>query len=216
MQEALEVLNLVTAPSAGSFPLPEHVAKVSRVFRAFELVAPNDVRVVIVGQDPYPDATNATGLAFSVPRQDNNGKPIKPPASLQRILARLRCERGYRQKSHGDLTSWAKNGLLLLNRILTVGEVPLSHADCHWQEFTDAVVVALASNANGQERPIDIFLLGDVANELAPKLVRAPFVVVHQYSHPVASRCTQPIKLFSRKDGRPFETVHPFWDDGET
>lgn len=190
--------------------MPAHGTSENRVFRAFELTPPADVRVVLLGQDPYPDRTNATGLAFSVPQVDSEGNVVTTPASLRRILACLGREPDYCPQPHGDLTSWTGNGLLLLNRILTIGNHPLSHQHCGWQAFTDKVVNALALDAVAKTRSLDIVLLGCTANKVTLSL-QSPYLRVHRFSHPVASRCSLPMQLFSAKGERPFKGVHPFW-----
>lgn len=110
----------------------------TRVFRAFDLVPPSDVRVVILGQDPYHTPGVADGLAFS----SLPGNPVPP--SLQNMFKELRAE-GFDTKSDPDLTRWAKQGVLLLNASLSVrsGEAN-SHADYGWHQFTDAVIRAIS------------------------------------------------------------------------
>jgi uracil-DNA glycosylase len=118
------------------YPLP------SEVFAALNLVPIDSVRVVIVGQDPYHGPGQAHGLAFSVPRGVR-----KLPPSLRNILKELQDDLGMSDPpKSGCLTPWAKQGVLLLNTVLTVraGE-PLSHANRGWEEFTDAVLEAVAS-----------------------------------------------------------------------
>ena len=110
----------------------------SKVFRAFELVAPQDVRVVILGQDPYHTPGVADGLAFSTPSEN------RVPPSLQNIFKELRAE-GFETKDDPDLTRWAQQGVLLLNASLSVKSgVANSHADYGWHMFTDAVIHAIS------------------------------------------------------------------------
>ena len=111
------------------FPLPKNV------FRAFDLCMPSDVRVVILGQDPYHTPGVADGLAFSsVP-----GNPIPP--SLQNIYKEIEAEFGSSCVKSPDLTHWAEQGVLLLNASLTVESgIANSHSDIGWHEFTDAVI----------------------------------------------------------------------------
>jgi uracil-DNA glycosylase len=106
----------------------------SKVFRSFELVAPQDVRVVILGQDPYHTPGVADGLAFSTLSTN------RIPPSLQNIFKELRGE-GFETKDNPDLERWAQQGVLLLNASLTVrsGEAN-SHAEYGWHQFTDAVI----------------------------------------------------------------------------
>lgn len=112
----------------------------SRVFRAFELVKPEEVRAVILGQDPYHTPGVADGLAFST-LPDN---PIPP--SLLNIFKEIEAEFGITCEKNPDLTRWAQQGVLLLNASLSVksGQAN-SHADYGWHTFTDAVISAVSS-----------------------------------------------------------------------
>ncbi len=114
------------------------------IFKALELVSPLDVKVVIIGQDPYHDVGQAHGLAFSV--QDG----VKFPPSLRNILREVQEDCGGVITSSGSLERWARQGVLLLNAVLTVrAHTPTSHAKKGWESFTDAVVSAVASNKRG-------------------------------------------------------------------
>jgi uracil-DNA glycosylase len=108
------------------------------VFKVFTL-SPSDVRVVIVGQDPYPTKGDANGLAFSVSRNENL------PKSLQNIFKELQSDLGI-SRSDGDLTDWQNQGVFLINRVLTttIGN-SLAHKDLGWQEFTEKVIAYLGS-----------------------------------------------------------------------
>jgi len=111
-------------------------------YRALALVPPESVRVVIVGQDPYHRPGQAMGLAFSVPAGE------RLPPSLRNVYRELRSDLGIAIASHGDLTSWTAEGVLLLNTALTVEQgKPGSHASYGWQDFTGAILrhVARAS-----------------------------------------------------------------------
>ncbi len=112
-----------------------HPAK-ENVFRALALVRPEEVKVIVVGQDPYPTPGNAHGLSFSVDRT------AKIPASLKTIFGELeRSIEGWVKPTSGDLQAWAAQGVLLLNSILTVRtREPLSHANIGWEKFTRAVL----------------------------------------------------------------------------
>lgn len=107
-----------------------------RIFRAFELVPFNSVKVVILGQDPYHDDGQSDGLAFSVP------SGVKVPPSLKNIYKEIECDLGIKKDlSNGSLVSWATQGVLLLNSILTVvAHSPSSHHAIGWEEFTDSVI----------------------------------------------------------------------------
>ncbi|XP_043094960.1 uracil DNA glycosylase a isoform X1 [Puntigrus tetrazona] len=104
-----------------------------------------DVKVVILGQDPYHGPNQAHGLCFSVQR------PVPPPPSLLNIFKELASDvEGFEQPGHGDLTGWAKQGVLLLNAVLTVrAHQANSHKDKGWETFTDAVIHWLSTNTQG-------------------------------------------------------------------
>lgn len=114
------------------------------VFKALNFTPPSRVKVVILGQDPYHQIGQAEGLSFSVP------KGVKIPASLRNIFKELERDLTIPQPTHGHLESWAEQGVLLLNCILTVSEGrPNSHAKCGWQRFTDAVIQIISEQKNG-------------------------------------------------------------------
>lgn len=111
----------------------------SLIFNAFNLTPFDNVKVVILGQDPYHNIGQAHGLAFSVP--DN----IQKPPSLQNIFKELNQDLGTPIPTHGNLEKWAKEGVLLLNASLTVrAHMAASHAKIGWQRFTDATIKALS------------------------------------------------------------------------
>ena len=123
------------------------------ILRALKLTDYNDVKVVILGQDPYHGQNEANGLSFSV----NEG--IKLPPSLKNIYKELYDDLGI-TKTTGDLTSWANQGVLLLNSVLTVlKDTPTSHSKIGWQEYTDAIIKKL----NEREKPIVFILWGNYA-----------------------------------------------------
>lgn len=109
------------------------------IFNAFNLTPFDKVKVVILGQDPYHNVGQAQGLAFSVP----NG--IMPPPSLKNIFKELQSDIGMPIPTNGNLESWAREGVLLLNSCLTVrANNPASHQGIGWQRFTDAAINALS------------------------------------------------------------------------
>ena len=113
----------------------------SRIFAAFDATPFEDVKVVILGQDPYHGAGQANGLCFSV----NPG--VSLPRSLVNIFKEVSMDTGQPMSSDGDLTRWAKQGVLLLNATLTVdAHTAGSHQGRGWEEFTDAVISTLATN----------------------------------------------------------------------
>ena len=139
----------------------------SRILRAFS--TPLDgVRVVIVGQDPYPTVGHAVGLSFAV---DPRTRPV--PRSLANIYRELASDTGTQPPASGDLSGWAEQGVLLLNRVLTVraGEAA-SHRGWGWEEVTDAAVRALVARGG----PLVAILWGKDALRLKPLLGPTPTV----------------------------------------
>lgn len=114
----------------------------NQLFRALELCAPEDVRVVIVGQDPYHGDGQANGLSFSV------ASGVKIPPSLRNIYKALPKESGDSSlRESGDLESWARQGVLMLNAVLSVrAHYPASHASKGWEKFTDAILKVVGEN----------------------------------------------------------------------
>ncbi len=114
------------------------------IFNAFLQTPFNEVKVVILGQDPYHGPGQAHGLSFSVP--DN----IKPPPSLVNIFKELQQDLGLPIPQNGNLTSWARQGVLLLNAVLTVSaRDAASHAKIGWMHFTDAVIKTISQQKEG-------------------------------------------------------------------
>ena len=115
-----------------------------RIFRAFELTPVDSVKVVILGQDPYHGYGQAMGLCFSVPEN------VPAPPSLRNIFKEIEDDLGVRMSGSPDLTPWARQGVLLLNAILTVraGEAA-SHSTIGWQRFTDAVIRYVSDHCEG-------------------------------------------------------------------
>ena len=129
------------------------------IFRALDLCPLDQVKVVILGQDPYPTKGHAHGLCFSV---EEHVKPL--PKSLQNIYKELFNDIGKPISSNGSLVSWAEQGVLLLNSVLTVVEgKPESHAGKGWERFTDAVIKVLAE----QKKEIVYLLWGSKAQQKA-------------------------------------------------
>ena len=114
------------------------------IFKAFELTPADKVKVVILGQDPYPGQGQAMGLSFSVPAN------IPAPPSLRNIFKEIEDDLGIRMSGCPDLRKWAEQGVLLLNSSLTVqAGMPNSHSRIGWTEFTDAVIRWLSDNREG-------------------------------------------------------------------
>ncbi len=117
----------------------------SLIFNAFELTPPSKLKVVILGQDPYHGAGQAHGLSFSVP----NG--ITPPPSLKNIYKEIESDLGITvNKNSGNLESWARQGVFLINAALTVRAAePTSHSNIGWNLFTDSVIKTISDNMEG-------------------------------------------------------------------
>ncbi|WP_082000587.1 uracil-DNA glycosylase [Arthrobacter sp. PAMC 25486] len=148
------------------------------------------IKVLMVGQDPYPTPGHSVGLAFSV---DRKTRPL--PRSLNNIYKELNADVGIAPATHGDLSSWADQGVLLLNRVLTVapGEAG-SHRRRGWEEVTEAVIAALAA----RKLPLVSVLWGKDAQRLAP-LLEGTAVIESAHPSPLsASRGFFGSKPFSR------------------
>ncbi|WP_121257867.1 uracil-DNA glycosylase [Nocardioides ferulae] len=163
-----------------------------RIFRAFERPLA-DVRVLVVGQDPYPTPGHPIGLSFAV---DAHVRPV--PRSLANIYTELRADLGVEPPAHGDLTAWADRGVMLLNRVLTVrpGEAA-SHRGRGWEEVTECAILALVRRGG----PLAAILWGRDAQGLKPLL--APQVPWVESPHPSplsASRGFFGSRPFSRVD----------------
>lgn len=114
----------------------------SQIFNAFSLTPFNNVKVVILGQDPYHGPNQAHGLSFSVP----DGIPAPP--SLKNIYKEIESDLGIKITKNGNLENWAKQGVFLLNAVLTVrASEPTSHSRIGWTEFTDAVIKAISDRS---------------------------------------------------------------------
>ena len=143
-------------------------------FRSFELTSPRDVRVVILGQDPYHSEGQANGLCFSVA----NG--VKIPPSLRNIYKELQADCGIESSSSGDLTTWAQQGVLLLNATLTVRHDGAgTHQGHGWEVFTDAVVRTLGAS----QSPIVFVLWGAFARK-KKSLITQPQHTIIESAHP--------------------------------
>ena len=144
------------------------------IFNAFRMTPLSNVKVVILGQDPYHEAGQAHGLAFSTPE----GRPI--PRSLKNIFKEINAEYDYPIPESGCLEKWAKEGVFLLNTVLTVEDGNAnSHSKCGWQTFTDNVIKIL----NEQQQPI-VYLLWGKQAEKKSELITNPNHLVLITSHP--------------------------------
>lgn len=147
-----------------------------QVFAALELTKPQDVRIVLLGQDPYPTKGNANGLAFSVTRD------VKIPASLKNVFTALHRERALPMPANGDLTPWAQRGMLLLNTVLTVREkTPQSHQKKGWEAFTTEVLRVVAA----QPHTVVFLCLGKPALKLYESLGTSQPMVAAPHPSPL-------------------------------
>ena len=165
------------------------------IFNAFHLTPLKDVKVVILGQDPYHGDGQAEGLSFSV-------KPgVDIPPSLVNIYQELHDDLGCTIPSHGNLVKWAEQGVLLLNTVLTVrAHQANSHRGIGWEEFTDAAIMAL----NNQDRPI-VFILWGAPAQRKEKMLTNPQHLILKAPHP------SPLAAYRGFFGsRPFSQTNEF------
>ena len=156
------------------------------VFRALELTAPPQVRVVILGQDPYHGPGQAQGLAFSV------GDGQKLPPSLRNILQEVEADTGAPSQCRGELSGWARQGVLLLNTSLTVEDgLPQSHAGRGWEALTDALLAHVAA----LPQPI-VFLLWGAAAQRKRALLETGTHRVLTANHPSPLSARRPPEPF--------------------
>ncbi|MCU1534911.1 MAG: uracil-DNA glycosylase [Glaciihabitans sp.] len=167
-----EFLRAEVAAGRGYLPAGQHV------LRSFTYPF-DSVRVLIVGQDPYPTPGHAIGLSFAV---DRAVRPL--PRSLQNIYAELRDDLGIQTPEHGDLTPWAENGVLLLNRVLTVRPgASASHRGKGWEAVTEVAIRALVARGT----PLVAILWGRDAASLAPMLGGTP-TITSAHPSPLSAR----------------------------
>ena len=169
--------------------------KKTEVFNAFKYTDYKDVKVVILGQDPYHGPNQAEGLSFSV-----SNEVIKPP-SLKNIFKELESDLEIPFPEHNSLKPWAKEGVLLLNAVLTVEEhKPASHANKGWETFTDEIIKIL----NKKEEPVVFILWGNYAREKKAYITN-PIHYVIESPHP---------SPFSARNGffgsKPFSKTNEF------
>ncbi len=191
-KELREVLTFLADDlAAGHHVLPAP----SNVLRAFQQPL-DDVKVLIVGQDPYPTPGHAVGLSFSV---DPHTRPI--PRSLANIYRELESDLGLPARTHGDLSAWADQGVLLLNRVMTVRAGSAgSHRGKGWEKITTAAVSAVAHrrDTNGSRMPLVAVLWGKDAESVRPLLAGVPAVASAHPSPLSASRGFFGSRPFSR------------------
>ena len=148
------------------------------IFKAFELTAPENTKVIILGQDPYHNFNQANGLCFSV-----NEKQLLPP-SLKNIFKELEDDLGIKNYKHGDLSSWAKQGVLLMNTSLTVEKgKPGSHLKFGWEQLTDQVIRSF-----NKKKKI-VFMLWGKSAAKKKKLIDEDKHFILEASHPSPFSC---------------------------
>ena len=149
--------------------------KRSHVFNAFDICPINNLKVVIIGQDPYHGPGQANGLSFSV------NKGIPHPPSLINIFKEIEADLGHKyENNNGDLSKWAKQGVMLLNATLTVKEaLPGSHQDKGWEIFTDKVIEIISNETNNT-----VFLLWGSFAKKKRKLIDSSKHKILESGHP--------------------------------
>mgnify|MGYP000049818694 FL=1 len=144
------------------------------IFNAYNLTPLNQVKVVIIGQDPYHGENQAHGLCFSVK------KGVKPPPSLKNIYKELKTDVGFTEPNHGELTRWANQGVFLLNATLTVRKSqPGSHQKKGWETFTNETIKAISNKKKGV-----VFLLWGRFAQEKEKLIDAKKHHILKAAHP--------------------------------
>lgn len=169
------------------------------VFNALRFTPLEDVKVLILGQDPYHGPEQAHGLSFSV-------RPgVRPPPSLQNIYKELRDDVGFQIPKHGYLRHWAEQGVLLLNAVLTVRQAePNSHANKGWEQITDAVIRAV----NAKETRVVFVLWGAYARKKA-RLITGKQHVIIESAHP------SPLSVTKFMGTKPFSRVNAALEEAE-
>ena len=146
----------------------------TQIFKAFELTPVKNVKVVILGQDPYHGPGQAHGLSFSVPEY------MPAPPSLKNIFKEIETDLGVQMTGYANLESWARQGVLLLNAVLTVRcAEAASHSRIGWQEFTDAVIRYISDNCEG----VVFMLWGNFARSKSDLIDRSRHYVL-EAAHP--------------------------------
>lgn len=201
---------LASEVAAGKTVLPPR----DDIFNALSLTAYADVKVLLVGQDPYPTPGDAHGLCFSV-------RPgVKVPRSLQNIFKELQADVGFRVPRHGCLEAWARQGVLMLNTVLTLraGEA-FSHRGRGWEQFTDGII----GRVNAKATRVVFVLWGKAAQEKRALITGSQHAIV-ECGHPsplsarffLGSRCFSRINaLLNESDQRSIDWQLPDARNGE-
>ena len=190
-------LDEATTEALGAFVAGEYAAHtvyppIEDLFAAYRLCLPARTRVLILGQDPYHGPGQAHGLSFSV------REGVRIPPSLRNVFKELAEDIGVAPPTSGDLTAWTRQGVLLLNAVLTVrAGAPASHAGKGWEAFTDATIRAL----NARDERIVFLLWGGYARKKAG-LITNPAHVVLEAGHP------SPLNREGFRGARPFSAAN--------
>ncbi|EOD4834117.1 uracil-DNA glycosylase [Campylobacter upsaliensis] len=161
-------------------------------FNAFNLTPLNSLKIVLLGQDPYHKQNQAMGLSFSVP------KGVQIPPSLRNIFKELNADLGVKIPQNGDLSAWARQGVLLLNAIFSVEEnKPLSHSLWGWQEFSDNIIKKLSLEKEGL-----IFILWGKFAQSKKSLIdtRKHFILEAAHPSPLARQGFLGCRHFSKSN----------------
>ncbi len=163
------------------------------LFKCFDLTPFKQVKVVIIGQDPYHQKDQAHGLCFSVKHGN------KTPPSLRNIFNELKSDLNIDHSKNTDLTHWASQGVLLLNKVLSVVESkPTSHSNQGWEQFTDKIIMEL----NETKRPIIFVLWGNNAKDLKR-------LITHNHHHIIESSHPSPLSAYHSFNGsKPFSKIN--------
>ncbi|MET0422710.1 MAG: uracil-DNA glycosylase [Actinoplanes sp.] len=201
--ELAPVLDETATAALGEFVAREYAEQtiyppIEDLFSAYRLCLPAQTRVLILGQDPYHGPGQAHGLSFSV------REGVRIPPSLRNVFKELAEDVGVAPPATGDLTGWARQGVLLLNAVLTVrAGKAASHGNKGWEAFTDATIRAL----NARDERVVFLLWGSYARKKAA-LVTNPVHVVLEAGHP------SPLNPSGFRGARPFSAANKALADG--
>ena len=152
--------------------------KVENIFNALNFVKPEDIKVVIIGQDPYHEPNQAQGLSFSVPEN------VTIPPSLVNMMKEIESDLGVQCIKNGNLERWAKQGVLLLNTVLTVRRgLANSHKDKGWEKLTHRIIELIGQ----RQQPMVFMLWGSHAQKLAPLIGSQHLVLKAPHPSPLSS-----------------------------
>ncbi len=169
----------------------------SMIFNAFDLSPLDQVKVVVLGQDPYHGDRQAHGLSFSVL------PPTKPPPSLVNIYKELTADLGISAPNHGDLSAWGRQGVLLLNTVLTVrARSAASHRNQGWEQFTDEVIRTVSRRC----KSVAFLLWGKDAQNKESLIEGEHLVIKSSHPSPYSAR-------YSFLGSRPFSKINQFRSD---